>query len=323
MAIHVVITGAAGFLGRALAQRLIADRTLSGQPEDQITLIDLAFDTTAPDGVRHMAGDLGDTVWLDSMLDAQTVDAVFHLASIPGGAAERDYPSAKRVNLDATQALLQLGQRQVQQGGQPPVFVFASSIAVFGDMAAEVNDDTPTRPLMTYGAQKLIGEVLIDDFSRRGWVDGRAVRIPGVLARPPVRTGQLSAFLSDIIRELAAGRPYVCPMSAEATTWASSLPCVVKQLLHAAALPASQLSGRRAVTLPTLHFAMSELVDAVAHTYGCPAQELVRYEPDHKIEALFGRYPPLSTVRAEQVGFQRDKDLDTLVRCALDSEPSR
>lgn len=314
---HIVITGAAGFLGRALAQRLINDRTLGGQPVGQITLMDLAFDTAAPDGVRHLAGDLGDTAWLSCALGAQTVDVVFHLASIPGGVAERDYLLAKRVNLEATQALLELGQQQVQRGGRAPVFVFASSIAVFGRMPAEVNDDTPTRPLMTYGAQKLIGEVLVDDFSRRGWVDGRAVRIPGVLARPPARTGQLSAFLSDIIRELAAGRPFVCPMGANATTWASSLPCVVEQLLHAATLPASQLGASRAVTLPTLRFAMSELVDAVARMYDCPAQELVRYEPDAKIESLFGGYPPLYTDRAERVGFQRDHDLDSLARLAL------
>ncbi|MEX1167588.1 MAG: NAD-dependent epimerase/dehydratase family protein [Hydrogenophaga sp.] len=322
MALHVVITGAAGFLGRALAQRLITDQTLGGQPVGQITLMDLAFDATAPDGVRHLAGDLGDTAWLASTLGDQAMDVVFHLASIPGGAAERDYPLAKRVNLDATQALLELGQRQVQQGGRPPIFVFASSIAVFGHMPTEVNDDTPTRPLMTYGAQKLIGEVLIDDFSRRGWVDGRAVRIPGVLARPPARTGQLSAFLSDIIRELAAGRPFVCPMAAEATTWASSLPCVVEQLLHAATLSASEIDGRRAMTLPTLRFAMSELVDAVARMYDCRAQELVRYEPDAKIESLFGGYPPLNTDRAERVGFQRDNDLDTLTRLALSFESS-
>ena len=314
---HIVITGAAGFVGRALAQRLINDRTLAGRQIGQITLMDLAFEGAAPDGVRHLAGDMGETAWLASALGAQTIDAVFHLASIPGGAAERDYILAKRVNLDATQALLEIGQRQVVQGGRPPVFVFASSIAVFGDLPAEVNDDTPTRPQMTYGAQKLIGEVLIDDFSRRGWVDGRAVRIPGVLARPPARTGQLSAFLSDIIRELAAGRPFVCPMAAEATTWASSLPCVVEQLLHAAALPDAQLGSRRTVTLPTLRFTMTELVDAVARVYRSPAHALVQYESDAKIEAMFGRFPPLTAARAEIAGFPRDDKLDTLVYRAL------
>lgn len=315
---HVVITGAAGFVGRALARRLMADRSLGHRPIRQLTLMDLGFEGKEPDGVRRLAGDLGDADWLASAWGSQTADVVFHLASIPGGAAERDHGMARRVNLDATQALLELGLRQVERGGQPPVFVFASSIAVFGDMPSQVDDDTPTRPLMTYGAQKLIGEVLIDDFSRRGWVDGRAVRIPGVLARPAVRTGQLSAFLSDIIRELAAGRPFVCPMAAGATTWASSLPCVIEQLRHAAVVPSSLLGSRRAVTLPTLRFAMSELVDAVARVYRCPASDLVRYEPDAGIEALFGRFPPLVTERAEQAGFRRDVDVDALARHALD-----
>jgi D-erythronate 2-dehydrogenase len=315
--VHVVVTGAAGFLGRALAQRLISDRSLGGRPIRQITLMDLAFEGAAAEGIHYLAGDIGDTAWLEAALGGQTIDTLFHLASIPGGAAERDYPLAKRVNLNATQALLELGQRQAERGGRAPVVVFASSIAVFGDMPAEVNDDTPLRPQLSYGTQKLIGELLVDDFSRRGWVDGRAVRIPGVLARPPARTGQLSAFLSDIIRELAAGRAFDCPMGPHATTWASSLPCVVEQLLHAAAISGALLGSRRALTLPTLRFTMAELVDAVARVHRCPAQALVRYQPHAATEALFGRFPPLDTARAAGAGFQRDTDLDDLVRRAL------
>ncbi|WP_342620141.1 NAD-dependent epimerase/dehydratase family protein [Rhodoferax sp. GW822-FHT02A01] len=319
---HVIITGAAGFVGRALAQRLISERKLGQRAIGHITLLDLAFAQPPADGVRQLAGDIGDADWMRSVLGTCAMDVVFHLASIPGGAAESDYALAKRVNLEATQTLLEMGRLLVERGGAPPVLVFASSIAVFGTMSAEVNDSMPTLPRMTYGYQKLIGELLVSDFSRRGWVDGRSVRLPGVLARPPARTGQLSAFLSDMIRELAAGRPFVCPMSPRASTWASSLPCVVEQLVHAAALDGHLLDNGRTVTLPTLCFTMAALVNAVARVYGCAAQDLVHYEPDPRIEALFGRFPPLVTAQAQRAGFQRDADLDTLVRRALGNQES-
>jgi len=315
---HVLITGAAGFLGSALALRLSPGSMLGGRAVDQLTLMDLAFDGQASDGVRHCAGDMGDAAWLCAALNAgPPIDVLFHLASIPGGTAEQNYLLARRVNLEATQTLLEHGQQQVASGQAAPVFVFASSIAVFGQMSAVVDDDAPTRPQMTYGTQKRIGELWVEDFSRRGWVDGRAVRIPGVLARPPARTGQLSAFLSDLIRELAAGRDFTCPTTPGATTWASSLPCVVEQLLHAASFDVAASDGHRTLTLPTLRFAMAELVHAVGRVYATPATDLVCWAPDARIESLFGRFPPLVTPRAEAAGFRPDSDLDTLVRQAV------
>jgi len=315
---HVLITGAAGFLGRALARRLSPGSLLGGRAVTQLTLMDLALDGQAPVGVCHCAGDLGDAAWLCTALkDGPPIDVLFHLASIPGGSAEQNYLLSRRVNLEATQSLLEHGQQQVASGHAAPVLVFASSIAVFGQMPTVVDDDAPTRPQMTYGTQKRIGELWVEDFSRRGWVDGRAVRIPGVLARPPARTGQLSAFLSDLIRELAAGRDFTCPTAPEATTWASSLPCVVEQLLHAASFDVATSAGHRVLTLPTLRFAMAELVQAVGRVYATPAADLVRWAPDERIETLFGRFPPLLTPCAQAAGFRPDQDLDTLVRQAL------
>jgi nucleoside-diphosphate-sugar epimerase len=315
---HVLITGAAGFLGRALTQRLMPGSPLGGRTVGQLTLMDQAFARAAGEGVRQLALDMGDATALRAALaERPPIDLLFHLASIPGGTAEQHHELARRVNLDATQTLLEQGRQQVVRGGAAPVFVFASSIAVFGTLPAEVDDDTPARPQLSYGAHKLVGEVLINDFSRRGWVDGRALRIPGVLARPPERTGQLSAFLSDLIRELAAGRPFACPTSPQATTWASSLPCVVEQLLHAARFDPALTGGERVLTLPTLRFAMAELAQAVGRVHGTPADDLVRWAPDARIEALFGRFPPLRTARADAAGFRRDADLEALVRGAL------
>lgn len=317
---HVVITGAAGFVGRALAHRLGRDLQLAGRAITRLSLLDLSFGHAAPrEGVvNRVAGDLADTAWLGTALGDQWVDAVFHLASLPGGAAEANPALACRVNVDATWGLLDRCKAQVDAGGAPPVFVFASSIAVFGAMPHPVTDDTLPRPLLSYGAHKLVGEVLVDDYSRRGWVDGRSLRLPGVLARPPAPTGQLSAFLSDIIRELSAHRPFVCPMSPGATTWASSLPNVVDNLVHAARVDAAALHGRRTFTLPTSHFSMQALVEAIADVHGAQVKHLVQFQPQERIEALFGRFPALDARAAHTAGFASDGALTTLVRRALD-----
>jgi nucleoside-diphosphate-sugar epimerase len=318
---HVLVTGANGFVGRALAARLAREGRLGDRALTRLSLLDLEFGgLPLQDGlVQRHAGDLADADWLEAVLGNTALDAVFHLASIPGGTAEANYELARQVNLDATLDLLERGRAQVLRGGTAPLFVFASSIAVFGAMPDLVTDDTLPRPAMTYGAQKLAAEVLVDDFGRRGWVDGRSLRLPGVLARPPARTGQLSAFLSDIIRELAAGRPFVCPMSAGATTWASSLPNVVDNLLHAALLDvAARPGGRRSFTLPTSRFSMAELVDAIVEVHGRECIGRVRFEPDPMIEQRFGRFPPLDVPAAMAAGFRADASLAELVRLALD-----
>lgn len=282
---RVLVTGADGFVGRALVRRLLGAGTLCGQRIERLLLLDLQLgDDFDPSHVDALPGDMADPALLDRAF-ADRVDAVFHLASIPGGIAELQYALAKRVNLDATMAPLECCKAQAETGGPPPVFVFASTIAVFDALTGPVDDATPLCPVMSYGMHKAVGEMLVADFSRRGWIDGR---------------------------------PFVCPTSAGATTWASSLPCVIEQLLHGASVAAEALPVTRALTLPTQRASIAELVDAVGRVYGTPAGELVSYAPDERIEAPFGRFPPLSTPVADAAGFQRDASVDDLVRRALD-----
>ena len=286
-------------------------------PIGRLTLMDLRFEGPEVARVRRLSGSIADPALLARAFDTP-VDVVFHLASVPGGSAELNYELGRQVNLDATLKLLEAARAQATGGSRPPVFVFASSIAVLGSpLPAPVSDSTPLRPQLTYGAHKLLGEILVSDFSRRGWVDGRSIRLPGIVARPPQKSGLLSAFLSDILRELAAGRSFDCPIPADSTTWLMSVHRLVENLLHAAVLPAEACTDTRAWTLPALRVSMGELVQAVTDIYGREVLERVTYRSNPALEANFGRYPPLSTPAAEAVGFRHDGDLVTLVRQAL------
>jgi len=287
---NLLITGANGFIGRALTSRLLSSVVPLPEglgPVGRLTLMDLRFEGPEMPRVRRLSGSIADSALLARAFDTP-VDVVFHLASVPGGSAELNYELGRQVNLDATLKLLEAARAQATGGAKPPVFVFASSIAVLGaPLPGQVNDATPPRPQLTYGAQKLVGEILVGDFSRRGWVDGRSVRLPGIIARPPQRSGLMSVH------------------------------CFVDNFLHAAVLPAAACSDTRVWTLPALCTSMAELVAAVAEVYGRDALERVSYTSNPALEANFGSYPPLSTPAAEAAGFRHDGDLPTLVRRAL------
>ncbi|MDO6452814.1 NAD-dependent epimerase/dehydratase family protein [Neptunomonas phycophila] len=326
---HVVITGANGFVGQALTNYLLSmPPSLKHEGEvkavSELTLIDRHFDSAFPSKpvkknvtIAMHSGDLADQTWLSELLKQSSIDVIFHLASIPGGMAEQNEALARQVNIDATITLLEACKMQTLAGQGKPRLVFASSIAVFGQLPERITDATPLNPQLSYGAHKVVGEVMINDFSRRGWVDGRSLRLPGVLARPPAETGQLSAFLSDIIRQVSQGHAFVCPMSPQAKTWASSLPNVVENLMHAAIVEESKMEAGRTFTLPTLCFSMAELVSATGSVYQQKAHELVRYDVDPMIEQLFGCFPPLETPKADRAGFKHDGDLKSLVERAL------
>lgn len=310
---NVLVTGASGFVGEALVRRLLADG-IGGRAVDALTLLDMRFDGAVPDRrVRRLQGSVADTALLAQAF-ACPVDVLFHLASVPGGAAEQDFALGLAVNLHATMALLECCRAQVRA----PVLVYSSSIAVYGAPLPErVDDATPLRPHLSYGAHKLASEVLIGDYSRRGYVDGRILRLPGIVARPPATSGFLSAFMSDIFWRLRDGERFVCPVSPQAVAWWMSAGCCVDNLLHAATLAPARAAERRDYTLPVLRLTIAEVVEGLALEFGDDRRALVDYRPDERLEQGFGRQPPLDATAAERAGFRHDGGMRQLIANAL------
>lgn len=312
---RIGVTGAGGFVGTALIERLAAHGLPGNASLPTLVAIDARLPETIPTGVARAEGDLSDTRFLDSLFETP-FDVFFHLAAIPGGAAEADYALGWRVNVDASVAILDRLARQTV----PARLVFASTIAVFGVPlpADKVDDETLPLPSMSYGAQKLMIEALIADHARRGKVDGLAVRLPGIIARPRVKGGHLSAYMSDILHALRAGEDFVCPVSEDATSWFMSRGQCVDNLIHASTLAAGSVGQRRAFNLPGLHLSMRELVGGAAELFGSRTRSLVTYEPNERLQAMFGSYPPLLTPLADRLGFAHDGTATALIARALD-----
>jgi D-erythronate 2-dehydrogenase len=312
----VLVVGSEGYIGQALIVRLLAGAAVCGstRPVQRITRLDIRVAAAATDArLRTVEGDISDRNVLNRAIEGG-VDCVFHLASIPGGAAERNFELGLKVNLQATIDLLEV----LRLAGQNPRLVFASTIGVYGvPMPAVIDEQTVPEPSLSYGAHKYIGEVLIADYGRRGFVDGRAVRIPGIVARPPT-TGMLSIFLSDLIRELAAGRSYRCPVSADAPSWWMSRPCIVDNLLHATAIGPEIVAAGRTFLMPVLRATIGEVVEAIANLHGQAVLGRIEYAPDDKLQAQFANYPPMRAPRALAAGFKNDGTLERLVQRALE-----
>jgi D-erythronate 2-dehydrogenase len=314
---HVLVTGAAGFVGQALVQRLLGDASATERPLTRLTAIDQSLGSAAAWGkdsrLAMLEGDFADPGLLDVAL-AKRADLVFHLASVPGSLAEKEPVLGSRVNLQATLALF---ERLARAGGEAPRLVFASSIAVHGAMDPQtpVDECTIPDPSLSYGAHKLMAEIQLADSSRRGLLDGVSLRLPGIVARPPSASGHGSAFMSELIRRLHAGEPFECPVSAQARCWWMSRRCCVDNLLLAARLPADRLPQRRVVQLPVIAATVGDVAEAAARVGGRPAQ--VRFRPDPRLESLFGRMPPLKTPLSRGLGFTDDGSIDELVRNAL------
>lgn len=308
---HIVVTGAGGFIGQHLLATLLKEGLPGYQPAElRITAVDVQIGAPHP-AVRWLKGSFADPLVLKEMLNSPA-HLVFHLAAVPSGRSESDPVLAVEVNVHGLLRLLDALKSQ----GNAPCVVFSSSIAVYGKPQVPlVSDDTLPTPTLTYGAHKVIGEVLINDYARRGWIRGVSLRLPGIVARPPEPNGAVSIFFSDLIRELAAGRPCKSPVTPAAQSWLMSVQCCVRNLIHAAT---NEFTERRTYMLPSLHVTVGDLIAAVGRYSGNPqVAKLVNWQPDPWVQFNFGSYPPLQVPQAEDEGFRADVSLERLVSDAL------
>lgn len=306
---NIVITGAGGFVGQLLTKKMIT------KGFTHLCLVDLNF-ASRPfadiEGVSYIQGAIDDKAIRQEAF-AKGCDILFHLAAVPGGAAEANPELSKSVNLTATIALFE----EAVNAGNCPRIVYTSSIAVLGAPMPEFIDDaSPIVPAMTYGTHKAMIELFLADLSRRKLVDSVAVRLPGILARPNAAQGMKSAFMSNIFHAAKAGEGFVCPVSPGANMWLMSVDQCTDNLIHASELDTALMPLNRVVTFPALRETMSDLASAVYSACGLNT-EGVSYQPDAVLEANFGAQPPLTTAAADKAGFKHDGDLKQLVARAL------
>lgn len=301
---RIVVTGAGGFVGR----HVLAELT-----EHEIVAIDLDLKSVADaPNITKVQGDLQSEKTLNAAFK-RGCDAVIHLATVPGGAAEEKPNLAKCVNIDATMALTEIAA----QTGNCPRFVFASSIAVFGKLpSTSVIDDAPTQPTMLYGAHKLMMENWINCISERGAIEGISLRLPGIVARPRSPAGMKSAFLSDLFHALREGDDFTLPVSQNATTWLCSVQMAAKNLAYAATRDANSTIESKPVLLPTQRIKIGELEQEIRRQLGA-SPSIIHYEKDEIIQSVFGEHPEVATPKAQSMGCLADESIEALVKAAL------
>lgn len=317
---NILITGGAGFLGQRLAQRLLADGRIAGEEVGRIVLVD---QVAAPDlgdlRVQIVAADIADADAMGELIRPD-LDLVFHLAAVVSGAAEADFDLGMRVNLDASRLLLE----RCRRAGRRPRVVFTSSVAVYGGaLPPVVTDETPLNPRSSYGTQKAIGELLLADCTRKGFVDGRILRLPTISVRPGAPNRAASSFASGLIREPLNGQRTVCPVGLDLKLWLSSPRVAIGSLIAGAALPAEALGERRALNLPGLSVSVGEMIAALERAGGPAAVDLISHQRDPTVEAIVSGWPPAwDNRRAEALGLRPDPDFDAIVRAYIEDDLS-
>jgi len=303
--VKILITGGGGFLGSRLARALRA-RDASAK----ITLLDVAFPPGLDREFHCVTGDLASAEAIGNALDGDT-QAIYHLAAVVSGGAEADFDLGYHVNMDGTRALLEAARKLAK-----PRVVYASSVAAFGGTLPDVLDDSTTpAPQTSYGTQKVIGEYLVADYTRKGFIDGRSLRLPTIVVRPGKPNLAASSFASGIIREPLAGVASECPVPDTTGVWILSPSRVVEAFLHAHDLSSSEWPTTRVVNLPGITLTVREMIEAMGRVAGREAVERVKFVPDARIQAIVKTWPVrFRTDRALAMGFKADSDFDSIVR---------
>jgi len=319
---HILITGAAGMIGRKLTERLVRDGTLNGQPIDRLTLTDIV----APQKPSGFAGTVDATAsdisapGAAAQLIAGRPEIIFHLAGIVSGEAELDFDKGYRVNLDGTRALFE-AIRQAGNGYKPKL-VFTSSIAVFGAPFPEaIPDDFHLTPLTSYGTQKAMCELMLADYTRRGLLDGVGLRLPSIVVRPGKPNKAASGFFSGIIREPLAGQEAVLPVADTVLHWHASPRSAVGFLIHAAGLTREQLGPRINLTMPGVCCTVGEQIAALRRIAGDTVAARIRRQPDELVMRIVNGWPSrFDAGRASALGFRVEASFDDIIRAHIDDE---
>ena len=316
----VLITGGAGFVGVRLARALLARGSLNGRRIEQLVLADQV--SAPPDLLAdaRVRGRVSPLLAACEGLRSEAFDGVFHLASAVSGECEADFDLGLRSNLDSTRALLDALRHRAGQGAVPTRLVFSSSIAVFGPdpaypFPAEVCDDTLPAPQTSYGAQKLICEHLVADYTRKGFIDGRAARLMTVTVRPGRPNGAASSFFSGIIREPLAGQEAICPVRPEVSHPVSSPALTVRGLIAVFEASRDAFVGRSALNLPGLNVTVQQMLDALTAVAGPRVRALVRFERDERVAGIVANWPRgARNGRAAGLGLQSEANFEDIIR---------
>jgi nucleoside-diphosphate-sugar epimerase len=322
---RIVITGGAGFLGSRLARAMLERSSLtdaSGGKRSvrELVLADVVPATATDPRISVVTGDLADPALIERVVTSDT-DSIFHLAAVVSGQAEAEFNVGMRVNLDATRALLERCRRLAK----PPKFVFTSSLAVFGGPLPDpVPDDAPVTPQTSYGAQKAIGELLVYDMSRKGYIDGRSLRLPTITVRPGKPNKAASSFASGIIREPLSGVEAICPVARGTRIWVSSPRAVIENLIVGHEAPASSFAHTRSVNVPGISIGVGEMVESLRRIAGDVVADRVKWQLDPAIDRIVATWPArFVPVLGPALGMRADPDFDSIVRSYIADELRR
>ncbi len=316
MGSKVLITGGAGFVGSRLAREFLKRGEIASGPIDELVLTDLRAPSSDLIANSRVSTAVGTLIDLCVELCKKKFDLVFHLAGAVSAECEADFDLGMRSNLHSIQFLLE----SLRAAGNVPRVVFSSSLAVFGPdpgipMPSTVSDDTLPTPQSSYGIQKFIGEQLVADYTRKGFIDGRSVRPNTVVVRPGKPNGAASGFLSSIIREPLNGEPAVCPVAPETRVALGSTAGTIAALIKVAEASREAFCGRTAINLPALNVSVNEMLEALEAVGGKAARDLVKFERDAMVVRLVDSWPAsVEAPRARRLGIEPDKNFISIVR---------